>query len=268
LYNISGNHTLAKEFLRKSIELLEQNSEDGKSLNLANFHFMIVTQFENLLNFTETKSHLDSAIKALPEKEEYQGHLATFYLLLGANNAGEGNYLVAEKDFKQSLKIYRQLFPEDHPIHAFVLHYIATCKRSIGQYQKALEVQTEVLQVCKSFMQETDPDMAFPYSQMALIQYEMKNYKEALYFKEKARFVNDGSTDLSELDHFGQIKLIQYLKNNRTYYAYLIVLDEGQKKSYAIVNENLILAEQTKLDEALKLSQDITKKYGSFIIDL
>jgi|GEM_PF-675647 len=263
LFNQLNDEGKTRQWASKSIGILEHNNEGEKNLILANFHFMMAIQLSNLLNYDEIETHLKRALEVLPDKEEYSGQRATFYLILGATYLDCKKYEYAEEHFKKSYEIYRQAFSEDHPTHAFSLHCLVTCLRMEGKYQEALIKQEEVLEICSHLMPDNDPDMAFPYSQMALIHSEMKNYREALYFRQKAVNANDGSTDLSDLNDLGHVGLFKYTNNQLFYFAYTVILPENQNKKIISKDENLIISQYDSLEKAINAQTSIESKFGS-----
>lgn len=261
LYKLSGDDRPATDWASRSIAILEQNSDGGKSLNLANFHFLVATEFEEMVNRNGIEYHLKQAIAALPTQAEYKAHLATFHLALGGAYADDDNFDEAAKHFKTSYDTYREAESEDHPFHAFSLYCLANCKRMTGQYSDALKAQAAVLDICRHLMPETDPEMAFAYCHMAQIHAAMKNFKDALMYREKARRVNSSYPDLAELENIGRLSLIKAQKQQQSIYAY-IILPPDKPYQGSLSGDRLLIREYDNLEEAMREQAAVEAMYG------
>ncbi|EDQ92500.1 uncharacterized protein MONBRDRAFT_22231 [Monosiga brevicollis MX1] len=160
------------------VAVRDRESEDGKSMNFANFcnHVGIV-----LSAFGEFDKALEISIKALEiclaTRGEEHIHTATMYIRVGRIYRRQHKYEQALEYHDKALKITLNSQGEEHLSTASTYNSMALLHTNLKQYESALECHDKALKIMLATLGEEDENTAGAYNNMANTEYYSKALK-------------------------------------------------------------------------------------------
>lgn len=264
MYRVLGEKEEAKLWHSKCLSVLEK--PNTKDFQLANLYFLTVVEFENIFTTKEYIRFLEKAIEVLPEKQEYNLNKALYYLCLAERETELVNHTKALLYNQKAYELYLQNTEDDNLIRAFCLQQIANDYRHLGDNDKSLENQEKVIAMCEKGMHPDDSDLAIPYTNMALLQFNYKNYENALFFKQKAIKISAQTQDNSDLNKIGKLGLVKTVNGK---FAHVIISTDSEGSVNVDKNTNPVQLKTLKIysssDEVLQQQDAMYKKYGEAI---
>ncbi len=118
------------------------------------------------LSIKEREEHLQRLTRlleeyhALPEKERDLLAEARILSQIGTIHRGEGDFVAAERCYKEMLEILKQSLPPMHPYTATALNNLASSHTDQGRYGEAELLHKEALEIRKHSLPEWHPDIA------------------------------------------------------------------------------------------------------------
>jgi stage V sporulation protein K len=205
IYYLQENLGLASDCFNYCLKM--SSTENDANLNLSIFYFFGTIAFPNLFKLDTVIENFKKSIYYLPKRDEYNLNLALYHLFFGGFYSENGDTKNALHEFIESYRLYKVIFKEDHPIHAFCLQCMALTYKDLGQMQNALSLQLQVVQLCEANMDNDDAGLVEPYINLSLIYAENGNQEKAFLFKQKATLLDDGNNDFSKIENVGKHKI-------------------------------------------------------------
>ncbi len=178
IYEGKGELEVAKETLRRVVQIRRQDPEPGSNLaaNLNNLAILMHRTGE-----LEGADELFEEAIAVVKNIWGDVHPYMAFTLNGYSGVHQelGHFDRAEEDLKRALDIGMQVFPEDHPFIAVVLHNIGKLFEATEDYSEALQYYQEGLSLRRRSLPAQHPDLSTSLDGVGMMLTELGQPSEA-----------------------------------------------------------------------------------------
>lgn len=186
LYSRMSKNRLAEEYLLRALELRTQSYGEMSSY-AATIHSYLFTNYRVLDEPDKALYHANQQTKIT--KEVYGDQSLNYGQAL--NNRGlalqvNNNYVDAEQDFRESIRIKEINLPANSPYLGVTYYNMANLLRAMEQYSEALDLFQKVLDIDIENYGEDHPEIAINLNKIAVTQRDMGNTEDALVTFKKA----------------------------------------------------------------------------------
>ncbi|MDN3672083.1 ATP-binding protein [Flavobacterium branchiarum] len=216
-------HNQVLAFTEKSILFSESNH---KIESQANQTFKLGKIFYNQKKYDEALTNFNKSLTLLKDTTTATKALTLHYI--GITNTEKGNHNLAENYYKRSESIFKQLK---------IIDSTQTLNLQKGIALKANKEYDLAIATFKKIIEEPDSKLMLrtktdAYYQLGLIQKELKQNKEAIYYLDKALDLTSKSNDLNQKAII-LLALSQFYKTHQDYdRAYSYLNEHYQLKNY------------------------------------
>jgi len=163
-----------------SVNTYSQNIDKALEYFQSENYEQAIKEFEKIIDESST-TYTDNEI-------------ATIQLYIALCYEKTNNYNKAEKHYILSIEKFKNASGEiDYNIYSVALNNLGLIYANMGQYEKALPLQNEILEITKATFGETHPDYATRLNNLAHLYSKMGQYEKALPLYEEALEISKAS---------------------------------------------------------------------------
>lgn len=187
IYNHLGNKIEAKKYFEKALNIFEINStiENKKNYAWALAHYAGFLQESGQYSLSLEKNKAALMLRQQsPEENIYQ--IINLYNNIAENYFSLCNYSEAVVICEKALKLCNENYDKTYPITFQTMSNLAVMQNAIGNIERAIELDIEVLEIKKLKFGEKSLDVSNTLNNLACLYISINEYDKAISLLQKA----------------------------------------------------------------------------------
>lgn len=180
-----GRNAEALENLLEAQSIFEADEQQNTSAQADCYNDLGIVYWNNGNNDLALQYLQQAQVMRVELHGKVHASVADSYNNIGLVNA-DINTFAAIIHFKNALKIYQQVYEDNHPKMALVLNNLALQYDSQENYTEALEKLNHVAKIWDAIYLNDHPSKAFANFSIGNVYYHQKEFEKALQYEEKA----------------------------------------------------------------------------------